>query len=227
MRIPINNWPEEERPREKLLNNGEHTLSDSELLAIILRTGAKGINALDLARNILREFRTFRNIGQADLRHLRQINGLGHAKAAQIKAAIEIGKRLNGEKIKNARLKIKCSQDVADLLMQRMRDLKKEEFKVLLMDSRSRLLDIAEIEKGSVNEARPIIREIFDAAIQKLASYIICVHNHPCGDPQPSLADKKFTKRLVACGNILSVKCLDHIIFGDRNYYSFLDRGTI
>jgi len=225
--MAINNWPKEDRPREKLMKNGEHTLSDSELLAIILRTGIKGQSALDLARRILRVFKTFRQIGQADLFHWKGSKGLGEAKISQIKAAVEIAKRFNGEKIKDRRLKITSSRDVASILMPRMQDLRIEVFKVLLLNPQNRIIDIVEIEEGSVNQARPIIREIYQRALQDMAVSIICVHNHPSGNPLPSREDKQFTRVLFTAGESLSVKCLDHIIIGNGRYFSFSDKGLI
>jgi DNA repair protein RadC len=225
--IPINTWPAEERPRERLLKNGEHTLSDSELLAIILRTGVKGESALDLARRILQKFKTFRSIGQVDLYRWRELKGLGDAKVAQIKAAIEIGRRFKEEKIKERRPRIKSSEDIAKILMTRMQDLKKEVFKVLLLNSQNRIIDITEVEEGTVNQAKPIIREIFQRALQQFASFIICVHNHPSGNPRPSQEDKEFTQELVQAGEILLVRCLDHIIIGNDDYFSFCDKGLI
>ena len=225
--ISINNWPKEDRPREKLINNGEHTLSDSELLAIILRTGVKGESALDLARRILQKFKYFRNMGQADLYHWKEIKGLGNAKVAQIKAAIEIGRRLKEEKIKENRIKIQSSEDIIEILMPRMQDLKKEVFKVLLLNSQNRIIDITEVEEGTVDQAKPIIREVFQKALQQFASFIICVHNHPSGNPKPSQEDKEFTKELVQAGEVLLVKCLDHIIIGNGDYFSFCDKGLI
>jgi len=227
MRMAINNWQEEDRPREKLIRDGEHTLSDSELLAIILGTGTKGHSALDLARMILQRFRTFRQIGQADLRHWEQLKGLGKAKVSQVKAAIEIARRFNEEKIKEKRVKIKSSKDVACMLMPRMQDLKKEVFKVLFLNSQNRIIDLIEIEEGSVNQARPIIREIYHQALLEFASFIVCVHNHPSGNSQPSLQDKQFTRELVSAGECLFIKCLDHIIIGNGKYFSFSDKGII
>lgn len=223
----INNWPEEDRPREKLLKKGEHTLSNSELLAIILRTGIKGQSAIDLARAVLQKFKTFRNMGHTDLFHWRKIKGLGAAKIAQIKAAIEIGRRFREEQIKQTQPKIKSSKDVAKILMPRMRDLKKEIFKVLLLNSQNKIIDIAEVEEGTVNQANPIIREIFYRALQDFAAFIICVHNHPAGNPQPSREDKEFTQKLVQAGEALLIKTLDHIIIGDNSYFSFSDEGLI
>ena len=189
----IKNWPEDERPREKLLRNGEHTLSNSELLAILLRTGVKGQSAIDLARKILQKFKTFRNMSHTDLSNWEEFKGLGNAKITQIKAAIEIGRRFREDDIKEDKIKIKSSKDVVEILMPRMRDLKKEVFKVLLLNSQSRIIDIIEITEGTVNQAKPIIREIFQKGLQNFASSVICVHNHPAGSPNPSPEDKVFT----------------------------------
>jgi DNA repair protein RadC len=219
----IKTWPNEDRPREKLLRNGEHTLSDSELLAIILRTGIKGQSAVDLARMILCKFKTFRNMGHTDIYHWREFRGLGNAKIAQIKAAIEIGRRFRDGRIKEMRPKIKSSKDVVKILMPRMRDLKKEVFKMLMLNSQNRIIDIVEIENGTVNQAFPLIREIFQKALQDFAACIICVHNHPSGSPQPSQQDKKFTQELVQAGKIFMIDTLDHIIIGDNRFFSFAD----
>jgi len=223
----IKSWPKDDRPREKLLRNGEHTLSDSELLAILLRTGVKGQSAIDLARKVLQKFKTFRNMSHTDLSNWNEFKGLGTAKICQIKAAIEIGRRFREEEIKENKIKIKSSKDVVEILMPRMRDLKKEVFKVLLLNSQNSIIDIAEITEGTVNQAEPITREIFQKALQNFAVSVICVHNHPSGNPEPSLEDKNFTKNLVQAGKVLQIKVWDHIIIGDGKHYSFADEGIM
>ena len=223
----IKNWPKDERPREKLFREGEHKLSNTELLAILLRSGVKGESAIDLARKILQKFKTFRNMSHTDIRDWKEFKGLGQAKIAQIKAAIEIGRRFREEEIREKPLQIKSSCDVVEIMMPRMRDLKKEVFKILLLNSKNRILDIVEITEGTVNQANPIIREIFEKALQSYASSIICVHNHPSGDPTPSSEDKTFTRELIQAGKILQTKVLDHIIVGDNKYFSFADEGMI
>lgn len=225
--LSIKQWPHDDQPREKLFRNGEHTLANSELLAIILRTGVKGRSALDLARGILQKFKTFRNIGRADLCDWKEFKGLGRAKVAQIKATIEIGRRFREEKIKDKRTKIKSSQDAAEILIPRMRDLKKEVFKILLLNSQNRIIDIIEVEEGTVHQAKPIIREIFQKALQQFASFIICVHNHPSGNPKPSPEDIEFTQELSRAGEALLLQCLDHIIIGNGKYFSFCDEGLV
>ena len=220
----IKSWPEEDRPREKLFRNGEHRLSNTELLAILLRTGFKGESAIDLARKIMKKFKTFRNMAHTDMSAWKEFKGLGKAKIAQVKAAVEIGRRFREDGIKNERAKINCSEDAAQIFMPRMRDLKKEVFKILLLDSRNRIISIAEIEEGTVNEASPIIREVLHKAMENFAATIICVHNHPSGDPEPSEEDRDFTRRLLKAGNVLGIRIVDHIIIGDNEYFSFSDR---
>ena len=223
----IKNWPEDERPREKLLKFGEHTLSNTELIAILLRSGVKGQSAIDLSRKILSKFRTFRNMSHTDLRDWKEFKGLGQAKIAQIRAALEIGRRFREDEVKENQPKINSSKDIVDILMPRMRDLKKEVFKIVLLNSQNRIIDIFDTGEGTVNKANPIIREIFQEALQNYATSLICVHNHPSGKTEPSREDRDFTKELYQAGNIMQVKVLDHVIIGDNKYYSFADDGIL
>jgi len=222
----IKNWPEEDRPREKLLKKGAGALSNSELLAILLRTGTHGTSAIDLARIILQRFKTFRNLSHADLSQWKEFKGLGTAKIAQIKAAIEIGRRFREDEVKENQPKIESSKDVVDILMPRMRDLKKEVFKIVLLNSQNRIIDIFDTGEGTVNKANPIIREIFHKALQNYAASLICAHNHPSGKTDPSREDRDFTKELYQAGSIMQVRVLDHVIIGDNKYYSFADDGV-
>jgi DNA repair protein RadC len=223
----IKNWPEGERPREKLLKFGEHMLTDAELLAILLRSGTKGDSAVDLGRKLITKFKTFRNMSHTDINQWKEFKGLGNAKLCQIKAAIEIGRRFREQEVKEKKVKITCAREAADFLMPRMRDLKKEVFKVLLLDAQNRLIDIAEIEEGSVTQASPIIREIILKALQNFAASIICAHNHPSGVCTPSKEDKEFTRELCQASNVMQIKMPDHIIIGDNTYFSFADEGLI
>jgi len=218
----IKNWSKDDRPREKLLKNGEHTLSNAELLAILLRTGTKGASALDIARKILFKFKTFRNMSHTDDLQWKEFKGLGGAKRAQIRAAIEIGRRF-GEEALEDKVTVKSAQDIVDLLMPRMRDLKKEVFKIILLNSQNQIIEIHEITQGTVNQASPIIREIFQKALQYFSVSLVCVHNHPSGNSQPSKEDKAFTLELEKAGKVLQIKVLDHIIIGDGKWESVLD----
>jgi len=223
----IRTWPEGDRPREKLLKYGEHTLSNTELLAILLRTGVKGKNALELARSILQKFKTLRNMSHTDAVLWKECKGLGSAKVAQIRAALELGRRFKEEEIKEDRPAISGSKDVAEILLPRMRDLKKEIFKAVFLNSRNRIIEVVEVTEGTVNEAYPVNRELFQKALQHFAVSLICVHNHPSGNPQPSQEDRSFTRELVQAGNILHIAVLDHIIIGDDRYYSFADEKEL
>ena len=223
----IRSWPAEDRPREKLLKKGARTLSDSELLAILLRTGVKGVSAIDLARKIVDKFGTFRNMNHTDAREWKEFKGLGPAKIAQIQAALEIGRRFRDVEINGPKQKIASARDVVDIIMPQMRDLKTEVFKVAYLNSNNRIIEISDAAIGTVNHALPIVREIIHAALQKFAAAIICVHNHPSANIAPSPEDKKFTQELSAAGKIMDIKVLDHIIIGDGNYFSFADEGMM
>ncbi|MCS7179893.1 MAG: hypothetical protein NZ891_00860, partial [bacterium] len=156
---PLKFWKKDEKPREKLIKNGEHNLTDTELLAILIRSGTKGQTAIDLARKIIDKFGSFRNMSHTSINSFKEIKGLGIAKICQIKAAIEIGRRLVEENIKEEKVKLSSPDEVVKFIMPRMRDLKKEVFKVIHLDSKNRVIDIIEIEEGTVNQANPIIRE--------------------------------------------------------------------
>ena len=223
----IRSWPADDRPREKLLKKGARTLSDSELLAILLRTGVKGVSAIDLARKIIDKFGTFRNMNHTDIRDWKEFKGLGPAKIAQIKAALEIGRRFREVEILKDKQKISSARDVVDVIMPQMRDLKTEIFKVIYLNSNNKIIEISEAANGTVNHAMPIVREIIHSALQKFAAAIICVHNHPSANIAPSPEDKKFTQELNAAGKLMDIKVLDHIIIGDGNYFSFADEGMM
>ena len=223
----IKSWPEGDRPREKLLKRGAGALSNSELLAILLRTGVKGTSAIDLARRLLDKFGTFRNMSHSDIREWKEFKGLGPAKIAQIKAALEIGKRFREDEVISVKQKIANARDVVNIIMPQIRDLKTEVFKVVYLNSNNRIIDISDAAVGTVNQAMPIVREIIHTALQKFAAAIICVHNHPSGNLVPSLEDKKFTGELSAAGKLMGIKVLDHIIIGDSNYFSFADESRL
>lgn len=223
----IRNWPCEDRPREKLLKKGPGALSNSELLAILLRTGSKGVSAVDLAHRIFKKFGTFRNMSHTDVRDWQELKGLGPAKLAHIKAALEIGRRFREDEALSTKQKISSAQDIVDILLPHLRDLKTEVSKVVHLNSDNRIIDICEAASGTVNHAVPIVREIIHAALQKFAAAIICVHNHPSGKTAPSAEDKKFTRDLVAAGKLMGIKVMDHIIIGGDAFYSFANDGML
>ena len=223
----IKSWPQDDRPREKLLKRGAVVLSNSELLAILLRTGVKGNSAIDLARQMLDKFGTFRNMIHTDMRQWKEFKGLGPAKVAQIQAALEIGRRFRDVEVSGPKPKVAAAKDVVNIIMPQMRDLKTEVFKVVYLNSNNRIIDISDAATGTVNHAMPIVREIIHTALQKFAAAIICVHNHPSANISPSPEDKKFTQELSAAGKLMDIKVLDHIIIGDGNHFSFADEGIM
>ncbi len=223
----IKAWPRDDRPREKLLKNGERSLSNSELLAILLRTGVRGQSAIDLARKILDKFGTFRNMSHSDDRSWKEFKGLGVAKIAQIKAALEIGRRFREDEASAGKQKVGSAKDIVDILMPQMRDLKTEVFKVAYLNSNNRVIEIADAAIGTVDHAVPIVREIIHGALQRFGKSIICIHNHPSGNITPSNEDRQFTKALCDAGKLMGIKVLDHIIVGDNQFYSFADDGEI
>jgi len=223
----IRNWPRDDRPREKLLRKGPGALTNSELLAILLRTGVAGTSAIDLARQIVEKFGNFRNMSHTDVREWQEIKGLGPAKLAQIMAALEIGRRFREDEALIVKQKIASAQDIIEIILPQMRDLKTEVSKVVYLNSDNRIIDISDAALGTVSHAMPIIREIFHSALQKYAAAIICIHNHPSGNTTPSPEDKTFTMELTAAGKLMGIKVLDHIIIGGDSFYSFADDGAL
>jgi DNA repair protein RadC len=223
----IKNWPKDDRPREKLLKKGPGALSNSELLAILLRTGVEGMTAIDLARRIVDKFGTFRNMSHIDMREWKALKGMGPAKIAQIIAALEIGRRFREDEVVSVRQKIAGAQDIVNIILPQIRDLKTEVSKVIYLNSDNRIIDIGDAASGTVNKAMPIIREIIHAALQKFAAAIVCIHNHPSANIFPSPEDRKFTQELAAAGKLMGIKLLDHIIVGGDTFYSFANDGML
>ena len=230
--LPIRKWIKEERPREMLISSGPEFLSLSKLLAIILRTGKEGISAEELSKRLLNKFGTLRAIDSGTISEICEIDGIGPAKAAQIKAALEIGKRLFKESAKKQK-KIKKPDDIINYVAEYygayLRDAKKEFFNVILLDIKNKPIHNIEISKGSINASIVDPKEIIKEATLKSASSIILVHNHPSGDTEPSADDIKLTNKIIDACNIVGIKVLDHIIIGKNvdDYYSFSNTGLI
>jgi DNA repair protein RadC len=222
----IKDWPEDERPRERLLKWGADKLSDAELLAILLRVGGVDDTAIDLARKLLQQFEGFRGLDAKSATELCQLKGIGTAKAAQIKAALEIGKRLTTGDSKEKR-KIESSLDVNALLGPYLRNLSREVFKILLLTARNNLISERTIFEGSLTESLVNTREIIKVALNESAACIVFVHNHPSGNPQPSSEDKNITNQLVQACQLVGIKVLDHIIIGSNTYFSFAEAGLL
>jgi DNA repair protein RadC len=224
--LSIRNWPEDDRPREKLLKFGEQALSNAELLAILIRTGTTGKSAIDLARELLDKFKSLRAMSGVDVSEFLEISGLKDAKIAQIKAAIELGRRMMSEE-KAFQGVVKSSADVVDFLMPLMRDLRQEHFKVLLLDKRNHVSDVIEIDVGTVDRVNPSLREILMTALKYQSPSMILAHNHPSGNIEPSQADKRLTKDLVRAALAMELRIFDHVIIGENVYFSFADEGLI
>lgn len=224
--LPLYQWNKEDRPREQLEQRGTDNLSDTQLLAIILRTGVEKCSAVDLARNLLTRFETLRSLEEASLIELCSIRGIGKVKAIQIKAALELGKR-SIENLRKDKTIILESLDVFRQYRYDLVALKQESFFLLILNSRNQVMKKIEISRGTLDASIVHPREVFRAAIKESASSVIFFHNHPSGDPNPSRADNLITERLKKSGEVLGIKVLDHIIIGNDSYYSFADEGLL
>jgi len=223
----IKELPEQQRPRERLIAEGEHALSDAELLAIILRTGSEEDTAIGLGHKLLGKFGSFRALAGKTIAELTSVKGIGPAKAAQVKAAAEIGRRLAHETAAEPGKRLGDSRAVFDLYAPRLRDRKKETFLVLLLDAKNRVVREVTVSEGSLTASLAHPREVFNEAVRDSAAAILCLHNHPTGDPAPSERDTQITRQLHAAGKVLGIHLLDHIILGDPGYYSFADAGQL
>ncbi|MDB9775038.1 DNA repair protein RadC [Vicingaceae bacterium] len=225
--LGIKAWAEEDRPREKLLIKGKTTLSDAELIAILIGSGSRDESAVDLSKRILSSASNNLNqLGKVSVVELQKFNGIGEAKAISIAAALELGKRRKeSDPIK--RVKITHSSVVFDYMREVMDDLPHEEFWVLLLNRGNQILEKVNISKGGVSQTVVDAKIVFKMAIDKLASSIILCHNHPSGNLKPSEADKQLTKKIKEAGIILDLPILDHLIFADNKYLSFADEGLL
>lgn len=207
-----------------MIERGIGSLSNVELLAVILGTGRKGENVLDLSQRILAEFGSWGALNDSGLEELLNVEGIGLAKAAKVLVSVELGKRL-AVLSPAKRIVVSTPLDVAGLLMMRMRDLDREYFKALILNIKNEVLKIVDISVGSLNSSIVHPRELYKSAIRASGARLIIAHNHPSGDPTPSEEDIKLTKRLAEAGNILGIELLDHIIFGDGRFYSLKEEG--
>jgi DNA repair protein RadC len=226
----IKEWPEDERPRERLMKLGADALSEAQLLAIVLATGdaSSGQSALDLARNLLHTFGSLRGIEAASVSELCRAKGVGPAKATSLKAALELGKRLSGEPSQR-KVKITSPSDIVAQYQPHLQHLRKEIFKAILLDTKHQILKDVTISEGSLSASLVHPREAFLPAIRESAAAIIFLHNHPSGDPTPSPEDKELTHRLAEVGLLIGISVLDHVIIGTGTpgYVSFRDAGIL
>lgn len=216
----------EERPREKMLTNGEKSLSNAELLAIILRTGTKKQSVLELANYILnKDIQGIRWLNDITIQELCEIDGIGLSKASQIKAALELGIRISSAK--PTRYKVTNPWDIYKFYMEGLRYLNKEIFKIILLNTKNEIICDVDISVGTLNMSVVHPREVFREAIKRSSNKIILMHNHPSGNIDPSNEDKKVTSRLIKCGELIGIEVIDHIIIGDGLYYSFKENMII
>ena len=224
--IFIRDIPEEERPRERLLKEGAQALSNHELMAIILRTGTVHESVLQISQRLIRHFEGLRMLKDASIEELMQIKGIGKAKAIQIVAAIELGKRFS-KLHTNGRDMILSPEDGANYVMEDMRFLTQEHFVAVYLNTKNQVIHKQTIFVGSLNASIVHPREVFREGIKRSAASLICFHNHPSGNPTPSQEDIEVTRRLVECGKLLGIDVLDHIVIGDNTYVSLKEKGYL
>ncbi|AFA48974.1 RadC family protein [Acetobacterium woodii] len=221
--VSIKELPEDERPQEKMIRFGAKSLSNAELLAIIIRTGTKDATSVEVSRKIIEfidnDLSYFHQVDVLELKRNPNLAGVGIVKACQIKAAIELGIRVKQKNSIN--VKVSSPSDVVDLLMDEMQYLKQESFKIIILDTKNQIIKVEGISVGILNAALVHPREVFIKAIRQHAAAIILAHNHPSGDPEPSTEDKHITKRLVDAGELLGISVIDHIIIGRGSFLSF------
>jgi DNA repair protein RadC len=225
----IKEWPADERPREKMQKMGAASLSDAELLGLVIRSGdsGSGQSAIDLGRELIKHFSgNLRELASADLSELCAIKGVGLAKASSVKAAFTLASRLKDRKLERFD-RFTSPQQVFDYFNHEFRDSRKEYFLALLLDGKNRIIKRVQISEGSLNQSIVHPREVFSPAVKESAAAVILVHNHPTGDPAPSSEDIAITRRLKEAGEIMGIKVLDHIIIGDGEYLSFVERGLL
>jgi DNA repair protein RadC len=220
----IRDLHESDRPRERLTALGPQALSNAELIAILLRVGVTGESAVHVGQRLLNKFGGLTGLHRAPLADIKKQHGLGDAKAAQIKAAIELGRRLTLE-APEERPSINSPADAAALVSYEMSALEQEHLRVILLDRRNRVLETVEVYKGSVNSSQVRIGEVFKEAVRKNASAVVVIHNHPSGDPTPSPDDVAVTRAIVQAGKLLDVEVLDHLVIGQGKWVSLKERG--
>lgn len=225
--LKILDMPENERPKEKLLRYGAESLSNPELLAIILRTGTKGENVLSLSQRIISEFNGLNGILNASIKEMTEIKGVKESKASQMIAIAELFKRFNTYKSFNEFKRVTSPNDVASMLYGEMGTFNQEVLKLIILNTKNEIIKIKDVFKGSLNSSLIHPREIFNEAIRNSAASIIICHNHPSGDPTPSDEDIKVTIRLKECGEIIGIKLIDHIVIGRNIYVSLKEKGIL
>jgi DNA repair protein RadC len=228
MKGGIKEWPENERPREKMQKSGADSLSDAELLALVIRSGdhASGQSAIDLGRTMLQTFGDLRKLSAATFAEICTIKGAGPAKVASVLAALALGKRINTDRLEHLE-RFTAPSQIFNHFHYRFRDKRREYFVTLLLDGKNRIIREEQVSEGSLNQSIVHPREVFSPAVKESAAAVILIHNHPSGDPAPSREDRDITRRLKEAGDIMGIRVLDHIIIGDGAYFSFVEMGLL
>ncbi|MCM2675167.1 RadC family protein [Alkalicoccobacillus plakortidis] len=226
MSLLIRDVPVTERPRERLLQNGAAVLTNQEIIAILLRTGTKKESVIELAGKVLAHFDGLPLLKEATIEELCEIDGIGMAKAVELSAAMELGRRIHNMQT-GERYAIRSPEDVSNLVMEDMRFLKQEHFVCLYLNTKNQVIFRHTVFIGSLNASIVHPREVFKEALRRSSASIICLHNHPSGDPTPSREDIDVTKRLYEAGRVLGIELLDHIIIGDRTFISLKEQGHV
>ena len=226
----IKELPHSERPRERMAQFGADSLKNSDLIAILLRTGTKGVSALQVADQLLQKFESLDNLSRASIADLRQIKGIGRDKAIALKSAFTLARRMAAE-IRHEAPTLDTPERIADVLRAENRSYEVEHFQVVLLNTRRRLINIEKISQGTLDTILVHPREVFKTAIASNAAAVVLAHNHPSGDPTPSEADIKVTRDLIRAGQILKIEVLDHVILGrateerPKDYVSLRELG--
>lgn len=227
MSLKITDWALEDRPREKLIEKGTASLTDAELLAILINSGTKDKSAVDLGRELLGKVNNNLNaLGKLSISEIRSLHGIGPARAVTIAAALELGRRRKLAEVPEV-IQIKCSKDVANIFQPLLGDLPHEEFWVLFLNRSNKVINRMKLSQGGVSGTVTDVRLIMKKAVEYLASGIIVCHNHPSGNLNPSESDTNITRKIKDSGNIMDIQLLDHLIITDKDYYSFADNGSL
>jgi DNA repair protein RadC len=227
MSLKITDWAVEDRPREKLYQKGTSSLSDAELLAILIGSGTRARSAVDLGRELLSKVdNNLNSLGKLSINDITKIHGIGNARAITIAAALELGRRRKQAELPET-LQIKCSKDVFDLISPALSDLPHEEFWILFLNRSNKVISRMKLSQGGISGTVTDVRIVMKKAIENLASGIIVCHNHPSGNLNPSESDSRITNKIKEAGILLDIQLLDHLIITDKEYYSFADNGLI
>ncbi len=224
--LMIKDYPEDQRPRERMVQDGPKSLSNHELLAILLRTGSKEESVLQLANKLLVNFEGLRLLKDASIEEITDTKGIGKVKAVQLMAAVELGRRIHRLQYED-RYVIRSPEDAANFVMEDMRFLSQEHFVCLYLNTKNQVLHQQTVFIGSLNASIVHPREVFKEAFRRSAASFICIHNHPSGDPAPSREDIDVTKRLSECGKLIGIELLDHLIIGDQKFISLKEKGYV